>query len=122
MANALLDLAALTGEGRYRDVAQETVAAFAGAWDRIGVQVAAYGTAAARVLRDPLLVELNDGVGSDLHRAALRVADHEALVVPEADVADLADGTARVSTGETTVEATTPEELMEAVSSATPDA
>ncbi|ELK54680.1 hypothetical protein D320_08755 [Haloferax sp. BAB-2207] len=122
MANALVDLAALTGDERYREVAQETIAAFAGAWDRIGVQVAAYGTAAARLLRDPLLVELNDGVGSDLHRAALRVADHEALVVPDADADGLPAGTARVSAGETAVEATTPEELMEAVSTVTPDA
>ncbi|AFK20046.2 thioredoxin domain-containing protein [Haloferax mediterranei ATCC 33500] len=119
MANALLDLAALTDDDTYRDVAETTIGAFAGAWDRIGVQVAEYGTAAARLLRDPILIELGDEAWSDLHRAALRVADHEALVVPEADVTD---GVARVSSGTTSVEATTPDELMQAVSSVTPDA
>ncbi|KTG28421.1 DUF255 domain-containing protein [Haloferax profundi] len=119
MANALLDLAVLTGTEGYRDVAEETIGAFAGAWDRIGVQVAEYGTVAARLLRDPLVVEIGGDVGSDLHRAALRVADHEAVVVPEADIdAD----TAVVRSGAVTHEATTPDELMEAVSSVTSDA
>ncbi|ELZ96852.1 hypothetical protein C440_03723 [Haloferax mucosum ATCC BAA-1512] len=119
MANALLDLAALTGDERYRDVAKTTIDSFAGAWDRIGVQVAEYGTASARLLRDPLLVEVGGEAGCDLHRAALRVADHEALVVPDADVAD---NVAIVSAGTASVEATTPDELMQAVSSVTPDA
>ncbi|WP_396611794.1 DUF255 domain-containing protein [Haloferax sp. S1W] len=119
MANALVDLAALTGEDRYRDVAEETIGAFAGAWDRIGVQVAEFGAVTARLLRDPLVVEIGGDVGTDLHRAALRVADHEAIVVPEADVEH---GTARVSVGDSTKTATTPDELMQAVSSVTPDA
>ncbi|KAB1187683.1 MULTISPECIES: DUF255 domain-containing protein [Haloferax] len=119
MANALLDLAVLTGTDGYRDVAEEAIGAFAGAWDRIGVQVAEYGSVAARLLRDPLVVEIGGEAGSDLHRAALRVADHEALVVPEADIdADIAV----VSSGAVTYEATTPDELMEAVSSVTSDA
>ena len=44
---------------------------------------------------------------------------HEALVVPDADVAP---GTGRVSAGATEREATTPDELMRAVSTVTPDA
>ncbi|WP_416840597.1 DUF255 domain-containing protein [Haloferax sp. DFSO52] len=113
MANALLDLAILTDTDEYREVAEQTISAFAGAWDRIGVQVAEYGAVAARLLRDPLVVELGDEAGSDLHRAALRVADHEAVVVPAADIDA---GTARVSVGSDTHEATTPDELMDAVS------
>ena len=106
MADALVDLAALTGEARYREVARATVAAFAGAADRVGVQVAVYGTAASRVVDDPLTIHIADEVGSDLHRAACRVADHEKVVVPnahrptgtaDAPVApDLEPGTARV--------------------------
>ncbi len=85
MANALVDLALLTGAERYRDVAHDTVGAFAGAAHRVGVQVAEYGTAASRVVRDPLVIHVATEPGSDLHRAALRVADHEKVVVPDAD-------------------------------------
>ncbi|MFC7202488.1 DUF255 domain-containing protein [Haloferax namakaokahaiae] len=118
MANALVDLAVLTGDDSYREVASDVVGSFAGAWDRIGVQVAEYGAVSARLLRDPLVIELGD-VGSDLHRAALRVADHEAVIIPESGIED---GRARVSSGEQEREATTPEELMQAVSAVTPDA
>ncbi|MFB6106375.1 MAG: thioredoxin domain-containing protein, partial [Halobacteriaceae archaeon] len=84
MADALVDLAALTGEDRYRKVAKAALGAFAGAADRMGVEVAAYATAAARVVDPPLTVAVADAPGSDLHRAALRVADHEKVVVPAA--------------------------------------
>jgi uncharacterized protein YyaL (SSP411 family) len=116
MANALVDLAALTGEERYRAVAEETVGAFAGAAHRIGVQVAEYGTATSRLVRDPLVVHDGDEPGSDLHRAALRVADHEKVVVPSADervAPELASGTARVVGVEEP--ASGPEALMERV-------
>ena len=116
MVNALVDLGALTGDDDYRDVAEATVGAFAGASHRIGVQVAEYGTAASRVVREPLVVEVADDPGSDLHRAALRVADHEKVVVPNADetVAQGLDaGTARVVGVEGT--ASDPEALMSLV-------
>ena len=115
MADALVDLWLLTDERRYRDVAHETVAAFAGAWNRIGVQVAGYGSVAARLTRDPLVVEVADA-GSDLHRAALRVADHEAVVRPDAD---LEPGTAAVRAGDDRYVAESPDELMANVSDAT---
>lgn len=90
MANALVDLHALGGDDRYREVARAAVGAFAGAADRMGVQVADYATAAARVADPPLRVAVAADPGSDLHRAALRVADHEKVVVPRAH--DLLDG------------------------------
>ncbi|GAB7092926.1 DUF255 domain-containing protein [Halolamina litorea] len=99
MANALVDLATLTGDDEYREVARETVGAFAGASHRIGVQVAEYGTAASRLVHDPLTIAVADDPGSDLHRAALRVADHEKVVVPNAGdsiAPELDRGTARV--------------------------
>jgi len=114
LSAALLDLAALTGEDRYRDVARETVGSFAGAWDRFGVQVAGYGAVAARLCRPALVIDV-DRAGSDLHRAALRVADHEKVVRP--GVAD--DGVAVVAVGDRSREVTTPQELMEAVSAIT---
>jgi uncharacterized protein YyaL (SSP411 family) len=116
LANALVDLAALTGEERYRNVAEETVAGFAGAAHRIGVQVAEYGTGASRVVREPLTIHVADDAGSDLHRAALRVADHEKVVVPNADgrvAPELDRGTARVVGVEDP--AADPEALMERV-------
>ena len=111
-AEGLLDLAAITGEDRYREAAIDAVEAFAGAWDRIGVQVAHYGSIAARLTGGDLVVDVGDPAGSDLHRAALRIADHEAVVVP--DAADVEPGTARVRGSDTA--ATTPEELMAQVS------
>jgi uncharacterized protein YyaL (SSP411 family) len=85
LADGLVDLSYLTGEATYREAARAAVGAFAGAADRMGVQVAAYGTAAARLVRPPLRVAVADDPGSDLHRAALRLADHEKVVRPAAD-------------------------------------
>ena len=128
MAEALLDLGALDDEAqdetggtersqRYEDAARAGIAAFAGAWDRIGVQVAGYGSVAARLTRPDLVVAVGGSAGSDLHRAALRVADHEAVVLPDAPA--VSAGVAAVSRGTETREATTPEELMETVSALT---
>ncbi|MFB6097452.1 MAG: DUF255 domain-containing protein [Haloferacaceae archaeon] len=117
LADALLDLAVLADEERYREVARETVGAFAGAWDRIGVQVAGYGAVAARLCRDPLVIAVADDPGSDLHRAALRVADHEKVVVP--DAARRTDaferGRAYVRQGGDARAADSPDELMQRV-------
>jgi uncharacterized protein YyaL (SSP411 family) len=88
LAGALLDLAAVTGEDRYRDVAGETTEAFAGAHERFGPQAAAFGSVAGRLLRGTLRIDLTAATGSDLHRAALRLADHEAIVVPEIDAGE----------------------------------
>ncbi|RDI72369.1 DUF255 domain-containing protein [Halopelagius longus] len=113
MADALLDLAAVTGEDRYEDAAHDAIAAFGGAWDRIGVQVAGYGSVAARLTRSTLVVEVGAPARSDLHRAAMRVADHEKVVLPGADVPE---GEAVVRLGDEEASATTPDELMAAVS------
>ncbi|PSP98635.1 thioredoxin domain-containing protein [Halobacteriales archaeon QS_4_70_19] len=109
VADALIDLAVLTGDGAYREAAADALAAFAGAAGRMGVEVAGYATACARQVNDPLVVE-TPPADSDLHRAALRLADHEKVVVPgERDPA-----VAR--RGETTTDpASGPEELAEAV-------
>jgi uncharacterized protein YyaL (SSP411 family) len=115
MADALLDLAVLADDEQYRDVARETIASFAGAADRIGVQVAGYGAVAARLCRDPLVVAVTDDVGSDLHRAALRIADHEKVVVPDATGDDYEPSTAYLLDGDEAHPAETPEELMATV-------
>ncbi|AFO55352.1 DUF255 domain-containing protein [Natrinema sp. J7-2] len=114
-ADALIDLAALTGNDRYREFARETLEAFAGASDRFTVQVARYATAASRLLEGPLVIRVAAAPGTDLHRAALRVADHEKVVVPDAD---LAAGTARAERGDRlSAAAETPDELSERVQS-----
>ncbi|QSX01078.1 DUF255 domain-containing protein [Haloterrigena alkaliphila] len=116
LADALLELSVLTGEDRYRAVARETLEAFAGASDRFGVQMARYATAVSRLLEGPLVIRVAADPGSDLHRAALRMADHEKVVVPDAD--DLEAGRARVERGdEVSPTAETPDELSERVRS-----
>jgi len=107
MANALLDLAALTGDARYGTVATEALAAFAGAYDRMGVEAAEYATACARTHYDPLIVR-TPPAETDLHRAALRIADHEKVVVP-----GKRDDAVVVRAGEATSPAETPEELLD---------
>ncbi|WP_255148691.1 DUF255 domain-containing protein [Halorarius halobius] len=114
LADALLDLAALTGDDRYRAAATDALAAFAGAYDRMGAQVAAYGAACARAVYDPLVVE-TPPAGSRLHRAAWRVADHEKVVVPgDRETAVVVRG------GERSAPADSPEELMERAADASP--
>jgi uncharacterized protein len=114
LADGLLELAVLTDEGRYRTIARETLEEFAGASDRFGVQLARYATVASRLLEGPLVIRVADDAGSDLHRAALRLADHEKLVVPNDST--LEPGSARVERGERVSEpAETPEKLSERV-------
>ena len=122
MATALLDLAALTGEDRYREVARETAASFAGATERLGVQVAGYGSLVGRLLRGTTVIAVGDEPGSDLHRAAWRVADHEKVVAPNAHAAGspaprtVPEGAAVVLAGDAVSDpAETPEELMRRV-------
>ncbi len=111
-ADGLVDLAVLTGDRRYRELAFETLAAFAGASDRFGPGVARYASVVTRLLEEPLVVRVADDAGSDLHRAALRVADHEKVVVPDATADGLESGTARVERGERVSDvAETPAEL-----------
>ena len=108
LADALLDLALLTGEDRYREVAHEAVAAFGNAADRMGIEVAHYAATAAR-LRAPEVVEVGPAAGTDIHRAALRLADHDTVVAPGVDGLD---DTARHRTdGETTGTADSPTTL-----------
>ena len=111
LADALCDLSVLTGESRYREIGRESLKAFAGASDRLGPELAVYGTAASRLLDGPLVIRVGAPAGSDLHRAALRIADHEAVIVPDAAC------TGAVATvGERTTEsAATPTELERAV-------
>ncbi|EMA66507.1 hypothetical protein C461_10718 [Halorubrum aidingense JCM 13560] len=119
LATALLDLAALTGEERYGSVARETAESFAGATERLGVQVAGYGSLAGRLCRGTTVIAVGDEPGSDLHRAAWRVADHEKVVAPNAHVTDapaprsVPEGSAVVIAGDAVSEpAETPDELM----------
>ncbi len=116
-ADALVDLAILTGDSSYEKTAREALGAFAGAADRIGVQVAGYATAASRLCRTPLQVVVTDEPGSNLHRAALRLADHEKVIVLDTD-GEYDRGTARLVDGETESDpATSPAELSELAAS-----
>jgi len=111
LADAFVDLAALTGADRYRAAATAAVESFAGAAERMGVEVAGYASVAAR-LQDPQRLVVGTEAGTDLHRAALRLADHETTVVPDPD----GDGRARRFEGETvTAEAETPADLEAAL-------
>ncbi|GAB3039071.1 DUF255 domain-containing protein [Natronobiforma cellulositropha] len=115
LANALVDLSVVIGEERYRETAHDALAAFAGASDRLGAPVAGYATAVSRLRSGPLVVRVGTPAGTDLHRAAFRLADHEKVVVPASDA--LESGTARVEHGSrVSSPATTPAELSERVS------
>ncbi|CAI49351.1 YyaL family protein [Natronomonas pharaonis DSM 2160] len=110
-ADALLDLWGLTGDDRYMTAATDAIAAFAGAYERMGVEVAQYATAAARAHYDPVVVR-TPPAGSDLHRAALRIADHEKVVVPEDRETAVV-----VRSGETSAPAEAPDELLDRAAS-----
>ncbi|MGM0605506.1 MAG: DUF255 domain-containing protein [Halobacteriota archaeon] len=113
MADALVELSILTGEESYRATAREAVEAFAGAWDRMGVQVAGYGSIVSRLEGAPLVFEIGGDAGCDLHRAACRVADHEKVAIPA--VPSVGAGEAKIRGSERDRRATTPEELMQLV-------
>ncbi|MDY6817997.1 MAG: DUF255 domain-containing protein [Halobacteriales archaeon] len=113
LADALIDLHWLTGTDRFLRAARTAIGAFAGAKDRFGVQVAGYGAAAARLVTPPLRIEIGGPTGSELHRAALRIADHEKVVVPDAGVpagtaVPIIDGERRAPVG-------SPDELLDAI-------
>ncbi|WP_049926089.1 DUF255 domain-containing protein [Halopiger goleimassiliensis] len=113
-ADAALDLAELTGDDEYRASARETLEAFAGASERFGVQIARYATAVSRLLEGPLVIRVGGDPGTELHRAAWRLADHEKVVVPAAE--DLEPGTARIERGEhVSAVVETPEQLSDAL-------
>jgi uncharacterized protein len=114
LADGLLELAVLTDNTRYRRIAEETLEAFAGASDRFGVQIAAYATVTSRLLERPLVIRVGDEPGSNLHRAAMRIADHEKVVVPDDET--IGATTARVERGEQeSAPAETPEQLSKRV-------
>ncbi|MFB6299547.1 MAG: DUF255 domain-containing protein [Halobacteriales archaeon] len=115
LADALIDLYWLTDTDRFLSAARSAIAAFAGAKERFGVQVAGYGTAAARLVTPPLRIEVGGVPGSDLHRAALRVADHEKVVLPAADIPD---GTAvPIIDGDRLDPADSPDALLDSIAS-----
>ena len=114
-ADALFELSICTDERAYRERALEGMEAFAGAWDRIGIQVAGYGSVVARLCGEPLVIEVGGPAGSELHRAAWRVADHERIVIPNAD--GLAADEASVRTSHEPP-VTDPEQLIGQVASA----
>lgn len=116
LASTLLELSILAGDDRYRTIGRSALESFAGASDRFGVGVAPYASAVARYLEEPLVIRVGTEAGSDLHRAALRMADHEKVVVPGAT--DLEAGTAVVERGsEATDPASDPETLSSRVQS-----
>jgi uncharacterized protein YyaL (SSP411 family) len=67
-ASALLRLEALTGNKQYRDIAEETLATFAGIVEHFGLYAGSYGLALERLLLDPVQVVV---VGSGPEAARL---------------------------------------------------
>jgi uncharacterized protein YyaL (SSP411 family) len=66
-AAALLRLQALSGKKRYRDIAEETLANFAGIVEHFGLYVGSYGLAVERLLLDPVQVVIV-GAGPEAFR------------------------------------------------------
>ena len=69
-AAALLRLEALNGRKQYRDIAEDTLACFAGIVEHFGLYAGSYGLAAERLLLDPVQVVI---VGSGPKRRVLRL-------------------------------------------------
>ncbi len=67
-ASALLRLEALSGRRDYRQIAEETLACFAGVIEHFGLYAGSYGLALERLSRDPVQIVI---VGSDSHAARL---------------------------------------------------
>jgi hypothetical protein len=65
---ALLRLEALSGRAEYRDIAEDTLASFAGIVEHFGLYAASYGLALERLLLDPVQVVI---VGSGVEAARL---------------------------------------------------
>jgi len=66
-ASALLRLEALSGRKEYREIAEETLAAFAGIVEHFGLYAGSYGLALERLLLDPIQVVIV-GSGSEAER------------------------------------------------------
>jgi uncharacterized protein len=67
-ATALLRLEALSGHSRYRQIAENTLASFAGVVEHLGLYAGSYGLALERLLLDPIQVVI---VGSGPEAARL---------------------------------------------------
>ena len=96
-ADALLRLAALTGEERWRDSALRALKGFVGEYRQWGQFAAAYASAVARALSEPLTIAVvgpeDDAAAAALWSAAFRCDDPARALhrlVPERDGARLA--------------------------------
>ncbi|MGA2349463.1 MAG: thioredoxin domain-containing protein [Terracidiphilus sp.] len=64
-ASALLRLASLSGRKEYREIAEETLASFAGIVEHFGLYAGSYGSALERLLLDPVqVVVVGSGLGA----------------------------------------------------------
>jgi uncharacterized protein YyaL (SSP411 family) len=70
-ASALLRLEALSGRKEYREIAEDTLASFAGIVEHFGLYAGSYGLALERLLLDPVQVVV---VGSGPEAARLEAA------------------------------------------------
>jgi uncharacterized protein YyaL (SSP411 family) len=83
-ARALLDLAVISGDERWREVAVRTLRSFVGEYRGWGQFAAAYANVVARALRDPVSIvvvgQMGDPDAEKLWRAAQTVRDPDAVV------------------------------------------
>ncbi len=92
-AAALLRLGALSGRRDFRDLAEETLAAFAGIAPQLGLFAASYGLALERLLRDPVQVVLvGSGAAADELEAAAQTHFSVQKTVLRIDPARIAAG------------------------------
>jgi len=83
-ARALLRLAAITGDEKWREVALRTLRSFVGEYRGWGQFAAAYANVVARALREPVSIvvvgRMGDAAAEKLWRAAQTVRDPDAVV------------------------------------------
>jgi uncharacterized protein YyaL (SSP411 family) len=74
-ASALLRLEALSGRAEYRDIAEDTLACFAGVVEHFGLFAGSYGLALERLLQDPVQVVVV-GSGPEAERLEAMAVAH----------------------------------------------
>jgi len=90
-ASALLRLETLSGEPRYREIAEDTLESFAGIVEHFGLYAGSYGLALERLLLDPMQVvvvgagstadslEATATVGFSVHKTIIRLAQDQVV-------------------------------------------
>jgi uncharacterized protein YyaL (SSP411 family) len=109
-ATSLLRLESLTGRSQYREIAQETLACFAGIAEQFGLYAGAYGLALERLLLDPVqVIVIGAGPEAEQFESVAAVGFAVNKTVIRLDPARLVPGTLPDAIAETVLSAPAPQ-------------